>query len=295
MDTNMKLAISDMLIEGYYRLGIKNVRQLDRRVRDALDYLARDRERYIEVAEPDIPESRVTIDNGLICKLIPMARMVTRKREGERTRRETCILSLLVAENVLRYVYTSFFELRYDDPEQNSYSYPMHRYTELEDFQPGLRTFPAQRIRPVSTPREWKVFAAMFAAFDRLCWERPINWIPHKTERAMFAAGYIKPETVDVEGTAVTGKVIVLAEGEPLAQLQPDHRRSLRDTLCLLITEEDIRYLVKTHCHYNYFRKVILDDAPGGCIYEPAGEKQETTYRFTTLEDIRKDMRPLYQ
>lgn len=295
MNTKLKLDISAMLMESYYWLGLKDVRKMDLRVREALDYFARDRERYIEVAEPDTPESGVTIRNGLICKLIPIARRTVRKREADCTRKETRVLSLLVAEGVLRYVYTSFFELRYEAPEQNSYSYPAHRFVELEDIQPKPRLLPPQKIRPVSTPREWQIFTAMFAAFDRLCRKEPIHYIPHKTERAMFAAGYFKPETVNVEGTAVTGKVIPLAEGEPLEQLQPDCRYSRRDRLCLLIKEENPWYLIRTDHRYDYFRKVILDDTPGGCIYEPTGEKREITYQFTTLEDIRKDMRPLYE
>ena len=75
---------------------------------------------------------------------------------------------------------------------------------------------------------------------------------------------------------------------------QLDCRYSRRDKLCLLINDKDTLYLMKTKHHRAYFRKVIVDDVSGGFLYEPTGEKQETTYRFATLEDIRKDMRPLY-
>lgn len=294
MNVKRKMDISSMLMESYCELGLKDVRRMDQNVKEALDYLARDRERYIEVVEPDVPESSISIRNGLICKLIPIARRIVRKREADCTRTENRILSLLVAENDLRYVYTSFFELRYDDPLKNSNSYPVHRYTDLEDIRPGLRLLPPQKIRPAATTRDWKVFTALFEVFDLLCRDKPINCVPQKTEMAMFAAGYRKPETVTVEGTDVTGMVIPLAEGERLEELRADCRYSCRDTLCLLVNEEEPRYLIRSHHHYAYFNKVIVDDVPGGCIYDPTGEKQETTYQFATLEDIRKEMRPLY-
>ena len=77
-------------------------------------------------------------------------------------------------------------------------------------------------------------------------------------------------------------------------QLREDHRYSFLRELCLLITSEKQYYIMKTRHVYHYFQKKIYDDVPGGCSYDPAGEKMEITYAFAALSDIPRDMYPLY-
>ena len=56
MKPQSRTKIASMLTEAYHQLGINNVRDLDARTNEALEYLRTDREHYIEVADADTPE-----------------------------------------------------------------------------------------------------------------------------------------------------------------------------------------------------------------------------------------------
>lgn len=289
-----KVRIRTMLADAYSQLGINSLYEIEPRIQEALDYLSRDREHYIEAAESDEPEYMITIHNGLICKLIPLAREIIRDQEQDHVREHTAVLSLMVTDEAVRYVYAHSYAKLYADSKRNSYTFPAYRYARLEDIRKTLQIASPQEIRPVFTDRNWEIYGMMFAAFDRFGWDLPINYIPHKTERAMMMAEHAIPEELTVDGKAISGKVIPLAVGGLLEELREDHRYERSDELCLLITEDTQQYLMKTRHAYHYFRKVICDDVPGGCGYEPTEDKQEITYQFVAIEDIRQNMNPRY-
>ena len=56
MKPQSRTKIASMLTEAYHQLGINNVRELDARTNEALEYLRTDREHYIEVADADTPD-----------------------------------------------------------------------------------------------------------------------------------------------------------------------------------------------------------------------------------------------
>lgn len=294
MNSSTKLRIRSMLSDAYPCLGITGTKEIETRIQEAMEYLARDREHFIEAADADVPEYCITIHNGVICKLIPLAREIIRDQEKDHVREHTAVLSLMVAEEDIRYVYGYSYARLYPDRERNGYSFPVYRYADLADIRKELQVLSPEQIRPAATKQDWEIFGMMFAAFDRFVWDQHINTVPHKTERAMMTVQYALPEKLQADGSEVTGKVIPLAEGDTVEQLREDHRYSYTDALCLLIDQNAPRYLMKTRHVYRYFRKVIYDDVPGGCSYEPTEEKQEITYRFVTLEDIRQDMYSLY-
>jgi hypothetical protein len=280
-----------MLTEAYHQLGVNSVRELDARAREAWEYLCKDREHYNEVVDADTPEYCITANDGVICKLIPLAREIIQDQEKDHLREHTAIFSLMVSDSGNRFVYSYCYAKLYQEPSQNSYSYPVYRYAELKDIRKGLRIFPPQEIRPAATELEWESYCMMFAAFAQLDRSQTINTIPHKTERAMQAYAYALPQELTITGRSYLGKLVPLAWEESMwEQMREDHRYSYRKELCLLVTPEKPYYVLKT-CHiYRYFRA----DISGDRACKPAHEKQETTYAFVKLSDLSQDMHPLY-
>ena len=293
MNTATKAEIRAMLADAYNQLGITGAERLEAYIRQALDYLERDRERYIEAVEPDFSEHRITERNGVICKLIPLAQEINRNQEKNFIWENTTIFSLMVSAESARYLYTESYAWLHEDPKENTYSNPIHRYAKLEDIQKTLQPCPPDEIRGAATRREWEVFGMIFAAYSKFCGDQPIHYIPQKTERTMLAYALTIPETLTVDGRNVTGKLLPLAEGFPRDVLRTDHRYTRKDELCLLVTENTQQYLLKSRHLYHYFRKDIFDDVPGGCGYIPTDKKTEITYSITRLEDIWQVMFPI--
>lgn len=287
--------IASMLTEAYHQLGVNNVWELDKRTNEALAYLRKDREHYIEVAEADTPEYRVSTNNGVICNLIPLAREIHREQEKNHIRENTLILLLMISDAGNRYVYSHSVAKQYADASQNSYTYPIYRFVNLEDIRKTLQICAPQEIRPVATELDWEAYGMMFTAFAHLEHGNNINNIPHKTERAMQAYTYTLPQILTISGRSYGGKLVPLAWEQTLwNELREDHQYSCRKELCLLITPEKPYYVMATHHIYKYFRKEIYDNVPGGCSYEPTEEKQETTYTFINLSDLPRHMSPRY-
>lgn len=287
--------IVSMLTEAYHQLGVNNDQELDARINEALEYLRKDREHYIEVVDEDVPEYYITTKYGVICKIIPLAREIIRDQEKDHIREHTAIFMLMLSDTGNHYVYSYSYARLYADPSQNSYSYPIYRYTDLKDIRKRLEIYSPQEIRPTATVLEWEAYAMMFAAFAHLNRSDNINSIPHKTERAMQTYTYTQAQRLTITGKSYLGRLVPLAQEQSMwEQMREDHLYSYQKELCLLITSEKPYYILKTHHIYSYFRKEIHDDTPGGCSYEPTEEKQETTYSFVKLSDLSQEMYPLY-
>lgn len=295
MTHQSKNKIASMLTDAYHHLGINNVRELERRTGEALEYMAADREHYIEVAHQDIPEYRITTKNGVICKLIPLSCQRNRKQEKDHMREEVTVFSLMHTQEENRYVSCRVYNKWYNNPAENKFSYPVYRYIQLEDIGKTLPVLPPQQIRPAATKTEWETYGMMFEAFAKLSQNPDINTIPHKTERAMLTAAYANPKELVVDGKPYRGKVIPLAREEYMdEQLMEDHKYSSMKELCLLITETKSYYIMKTYHIYSYFSKDKIDGAPGGADCISTREKQEITYHFTALSDIQQNLYPFF-
>lgn len=287
--------IDAMLAEAYYRLGIHSVKDIDSRIRKARAYLTAVRERYIEVAESDVAEYMITTNHGVICRQIPLAYACTAKKTGSRLGREVCVFSLIVSNTKARYMCAHYRSQLRDDPMDIVYNFPVNYFARLEDITPAMRVTDPQKILPETTDAQWNAYCMVFNAMEKYCRHLPINSIPHKTEQAMFSLDSIEPEDLTVAGENLSGKLLPLAQQESLwEELREDHKYSTRKDLYLLVQEEHCQYILKTHHIYQYFHKVILDDTPGGCIYEPTENKQETVYTFTTLDALPPQMYALY-
>ena len=291
MKLQPKSRIISMLTEAYHQLGVNNVRELDAHANEAWEYLRKDREHYIEVADANTPEYYITTQHGIICKLIPLAREILRDQEEDHIREYSSIFSLMISDSGNHYVYSYSYAKLYPDKLKNSYSYPVYRYAELEDIRKSLQICSPEEIRAVVTELELEAYAMMFTAFAQLEKSDNINNIPHKTERAMQAYAYTLPQDLTITGRSYLGKLVPLAWEESMwEQMREDHRYSYRKELCLLVTPEKPYYVLKTRHIYRYFRA----DISGDRACKPADEKQETTYAFVKLSDLSQDMHPLY-
>ena len=287
--------ILGMLHAAYTRLGVSEPDSIPGKVTEALNYLIADREHYIEVADSDTPEYCITTKNGVICKLVPLAQHIIRDEMEDYTREHSAIFSLMVTEHGARFVYDYCYATLHDDPMENTYSYSVYRYAQLKDITDSLQVASPQQIRPITTAQEWEAYGMMFTAFAQLDKTESINNIPRRTERAMLWVTHAMPKEVTISGKTYTGKLVPLGYEKAMWDtLREDHRYSYRKELCLLITQNELRYVLKTIHRYAYFKKIILDDEPGAVSYEDTHEKQETTYEFIALPELSNDMYPLY-
>ena len=295
MNPQPKSRIVSLLKDAYSRLGVNDPRELETRINEAFVYLRTDREHYIEVADEDVPEYRITTLNGVVCKMVPLAREIIRDQEKDHIREHTAIFSLMLSDTGNDFVISYCYARLYTDPAKNEYSCPVYRYAEPKGVQRRFRVCSPQEIRPIATDLEWEAYTMMFAAFARINQNLSINTIPHKTELAMHAYTHTVAQQLKIAGKRYSGKLVPLAwERSMWEDIRADHRYSYRKELCLLITGEKPYYVLKTNHIYRYFRKEVYDDAPGACSYEPTEEKQETTYEFVALADTSKNMSPLY-
>lgn len=291
----MRVHIDPMLADAFCQLGIKKVKDIDDLCRKAKDYLKKDRDRFVEVGEPDTPDYYITALHGVICRLIPLAREIITDEGEDCTRQYTSILYLMVTDSDARYALSYAHAKLYPDSSNNTYSFPVYHYTQLEDMRPTLQVLPPEEIEPPATALEWECFGMIFTAMAKFCRDLDISSIPHKTERAMLAVTHARSETLTVDGNTVTGKLVPLANETSLYEsVREDHRYTYSKDLCLLISDGTPRYLLKTRHNYQYFRKVVYDDVPGGCSYKPTETKQVTTYQFVTLDEVQEKLYPLY-
>lgn len=291
----MTAKISHMLMEAYAQLGILQVKDMESRAKEAVRYLLQDREHYIEVGEPDTPEYLISTPQGVICHMVPLARKVIREQREHCVKEQTYVLSLMATENTVRYVSSLFLATLYPDAADNTFRFPIYRYVQLADFPKDLEVLPPRQIRPIATTPQREALGMVFMAIAKFSKNLDINMIPHKTERALLAAEHAPKTQLTIDGRSLCGKLIPLATENSLwDEMREDHRYSYSRKLCILLTEENPRYVLKTHHIYNYFRKIIYDDEPGGCAYEPTEQKQESTYQYVCLEDVPQTLHPLY-
>lgn len=291
----MNAPIKSMLADAYSRLGVKSAQRMNIQILQALDYFKNDRERFIEVVEPDVPEYKITPLNGVVCRMIPLARSVTIETEQSYTRRKTTVLDLMITEREARYVLSHSTDKLTADPMDCQYQYPTYRFASLEDITPALQVLSPQAIRSLATTEEREIYGMIFAGIEKYSHHLSFNYIPHKTERAMPAVKYTVPVELSIGENTLQGKLIPLAQQLSMQdEMRQDHRYGCIKCLCLWIGNAAPQYLLRTHHVYQYFRKVIYDDVPSGWAYEATDEKQETTYDFIALEDSPEGLCPLY-
>lgn len=291
----MNERINRLLKDAYSHLGVKTAGEQEKWLRRGEEYLKRDRERYIELADQDTPEYQISIHLGRICRIVPLALKITKEKKETVTVHSSQVLGLMVAGDQAEYVVETASRTESDDPEKESLRFPIYRRTKLEELSDGFQLMEPRLIIPVASRRQREIYGMIFMAMLKFSGQLSINSIPHKTERAVFSIPFAPEQTLQLEGKTVTGKRIALARQESLYDEPRENcRYSYYKELSLLITQHSQQYVMKTHHIYRYFRKVVYDDVPGGCAYEDTEEKQEDTYQTVALEDVRDDLYPLY-
>ena len=287
-------SFASMLTAAYHHFGIKNVPELESRTREAWDYLSKDRERYIEVADEDTPEYLITTKCGVICKLLPLARRVIQDQEKGHVKKYTAIFYLMLSDEGNRYVCGYSYVKQFGNAMVDSVGYPVYRYLELKDMPEGFQLCPPQEISPAATKLDWEAYAMMFHVFAKLDRSGVANSIPHKTERAMAMYALASSREVTIQEEKYAGKLVSLAQEESLwEELLEDYRYRYKKELCLLVTPEKPYYILKTRHTYRYTRKENQEDIPGG-PGKLANTTERVTYAFVELSQISRDMHPLY-
>lgn len=286
----MEQRIHMMLRRAYRRLGIRET-EMSTWIRRAKEYLQQDREHYVEMTDEEEPDYQNTLESGQICRMVPLGRQVIRDQGKDCDQEYTMVLSLMVTEDTVRYIGGYTMDKLFRDPRENQYGYPIYCETALESIKKTMQPLPPQEIRPLATPRDWEIYGMVFMGIARFARQYSLNFIPHKTERAVRMLTHILETELTVGDDTLRGKLLPLARDRYEAQeYGKDYSHSSRRELCLLVTSERQMYLLKTYHTYQYFKKVELMDKPGTFVDVPQEDKQTITYAYTTLEQIRGKM-----
>ena len=287
--------IIQMLQKAYAHLGVTDEARQTSLIRRATHYLSRDRERYIELGDADTPEYCISVDKGIICHMVPLAMRLCKEPHENKTRHECRIFYLAVTENQVEYVLETSARYTNAEGKEEGLRFPLHRRADPANLEEGFSPMAPNYIVPVASHRQRNIFRMVFLAIAKFSANHHINTIPRKTERAVFTIPFLDKRTISLADEAVTGSWLPLAQqGAAFEEYRADHSYSYHRELGLLITENTQFYVMKTTHIYRYFRKIIYDDTPGACSYEPTEEKQETTYEKVELDQIRGELSPTY-
>lgn len=288
----MENNITRMLEAAYHHLNAPEKRKW---TRQAVTYLMTDRQHYIQLADPDMPEYQISLHLGIICYLVPLAIRLSQQNHKDAVCHQCQILHLVVTGETAEYAIETSSRWEYKDPEKENYRYPVYRRTKLTDLEAGFVAMDPEKIVPSASRRQREIFGMIFAAIAKFGAKLHINAIPAKTERAMFTLPMAPERAVPVDGKPITGKWIPLAREDALyEEYREDHRYSWHRELGLVVTSLSQFYVLKTHHVYRYFRKIECDDFPGEFRYEDTGEKQEDTYQKVDLDQVQGELSPLY-
>lgn len=263
-------------------------------VREALAYCENDRERYMELYDPSLPRHcHLPGEGGVFGKSIPVAlRTVVSdiRRNGKRLiSTKTSILELLVVgDSVLLVEADASVEVTPKRHLMRSAVYTIRREITPQEISPEYQLKPPTQIRPVATEIERKAQKMLLDVFSGFGPYAAPGVIPRKAELALESAQYLRPRTVTIDGSKVTGKLLEVARMAGMhSNFLPDRTRNYTSTLFLLITENELRLVLETTCIDQYFRRVPLSsDFPEEYICETAEEKREKIYRYTQIQDI---------
>lgn len=283
--------IRKMLADAYHHLGICDQKENDRLVEASIHYLSKDREHYIEIAEEEQPEYLATHDQGVICKLIPLARSVVTDRTRVYREVFTATLYLAVTEKRADYVHAYTKDKLYKDPKRNSHTYPFYRYTQLSKLANDLKPLPPEQIEPIATPRSWQIFCMAFAAYVKFCKDRHINFIPLHAEQVMEQVRHAPNETFTIDNATYSGKAIPLVYSRFFANpIQRDGHTHIWQKLYLLISAGTPRYMLQTIRNDMPFQSASAQD--DDALSTDTGKQTQSTYAFVELEDVPPPMNP---
>ncbi len=266
----------------YSLLGIAPGEELTRKVSLAVEYLQKDRERYIEIHE-----------SGVIGKTVPIAQRV--QVSTVRRRRHTEIVTkisdveLLVAGNVVAPILRSY-EVGRSAKGEKLLWFTCQPYTGLvpDDPEDGYEAKDPAQIRPIASETERAIQAALMDVFPKFASNESPNRIRSKVECAILAIGLNHPVKIMQNGVPVWGKLLCLARARnSRTEERSDCRVSSTQYLMLFVTGTDHQFLLQTAKTYAYFRQIhFSDDAPEEYMLEPAGTRCRRSYRPISPDEI---------
>ena len=279
----MTKTIRSMLRKAYRYFGVNEATEVNRRVKDALEYMEQDREHYIELVDVDEPDRETSIKMGVVCKLIPIAQESILNCTDHSTVLYTRTLMLRVLKTDVQYVLCYETGRSSQDSEVSIDGFPIYQAASLEQMKKEMDVILPRQVQPVPNAQQWNNYCHIFEAYTRLLCKMPLNFTPHNTERAFWDLDHSKPVTITADGHSYTGKLVELAKGAHIRRRTDEGLRVFTETyICYMDTTEGPRYLAKIYTHYALTARMKTPP-------------DETVYTQIQLEDLTfYDMQPVY-
>ncbi|MBR4864378.1 MAG: hypothetical protein IKU07_07370 [Oscillospiraceae bacterium] len=292
----MRKALTDLLYPLYDKLGLDTVTEKMRMLRKVNKYLEQDREHFVEIESPEDPPFISDPERGLIGKLAPVAQRQTIDEDDFHMESVTETVSVMVTnDNQLLLLYS--IERAYLSKTEDEWSFRFPTYRTLEPDLPtdGLEVCSPEFLRPIADAHYWDAYCKAFYAFERLTRHMHPTYVPHKTERAMIVLKHANNETLFAGDMVFHGKVVPLAIGSDPVVIRDDEGETKQsEQLCLLVEDQDVRYLMKTITAYTPAKKTPYGNDPLDIFDLPEETQTKETYREIHLEEIDMQLLSLY-
>lgn len=274
--------LKSMIPDACCKLGMKSVKDIDHFTTLSMLYLSLDREHYIEFEDPHVPESVPGPPYAVICRLLPMARKVSVRKENNATLTETCILYIAAAKEGTWYVTSRETHSISDDSEECYWTDPVYRYLSLEKIDPAFEIAEPAKLIPPALPLGRDIYAMLFRAVARCMQHLHIRHVPLITERLMRVLDHFEERSLVLDGKETTGKLIPIGFQEMEESIvREDHEFFCSTRFCLFIGKTQRRYVTNTEFIFRYFS-------------EEEPEKKIEVCRTVYLHELRGSFRSLY-
>lgn len=287
--------VTQIINKALIRMRVNNAQSRRRLIIAVLTYINRDREHFIALADPDNETLDPSPRQGKVCKLIPLARNSTPMLGSEVNITDTTLLALMVTEEETCLVLTEYRTTLYTVDGDLHIRFPVYRKITPDEIPPEMHPRRPELLIPVATELEQRALCMAFRAFEKVTKDMDVLCIPHKTERAMLMLHHATVEELLIEDSLVAGKVIPIAIERSAEEVKEDqYLVSRTEEFCLLVTQEEVRYVIRTHVRHNYYKDAARTNPFYEFTLDPEEERRELLYRYATIDQIKKTMLPHY-
>ena len=269
----------------YEQLGITTATEKMKLTRGVFQYLRSDREHFIVMDEDPDSFGTPNCRNGFVCQLVPVAQVFSDVEDDFEREVTATVISLISPPKESRYqlVYSTERFVYNKSSRTSHFCFPAYREFDPSVLCEYMTAELPETIRPVSTERDWDIYCMVFRAYAHMAKNLHPSNVPFNTERAMFALRYTDETTQLIDDRTVTGKLLPMTINcQTDTVFNEDRKLSVTEQLMLLITKEELSYVLHTETKRTPLKNDPLD------IFPLDDDAAETTsvYRRVRLEDV---------
>lgn len=282
----MTMIARGLLLRVYRYLGIRDSEERKKLINEAMYYLENDREHFIELMDPESADASPDIDQGQICRMVPVAQLSTSEPHGDCTKESVVTLYLLVIDDDVMLALEHTLHTLHDNSSKDIHPFPVYQITNLPRVPRNMCVLPPQAIQPMATPAQKEQYVKIFMAYAKLARHLPLNYTPHNTERAMWHLENSPVVMVRVEEQVYTGSLVPLARSEISENGErPGFLRRCYAELLFMATKTESFYLIR-------YRSQLLPADKRMPVLPTLEDRMR--YAKATLKEIDATLHPLY-